>query len=126
MSHEIRTPLNGVLGMAHSLKSDNLPRDQAEKVKTILDSGETLMSILNDVLDLSKIEAGRLEIVPSAADLRHMIARVHKLYLPMADEKGLRLTASDRRRHSAIYLMRPRQGASVPGQPCLQRGEIHR
>jgi signal transduction histidine kinase/DNA-binding NarL/FixJ family response regulator len=92
MSHEIRTPLNGVLGMAHSLKLDNLPREQAEKVKTILDSGETLMSILNDVLDLSKIEAGRLEIVPSAADLRHMIGRVHKLYLPIAEEKGLRLT----------------------------------
>ena len=92
MSHEIRTPLNGVLGMAHSLKLDNLPREQAEKVKTILDSGETLMSILNDVLDLSKIEADRLEIVPSAADLQHMIARVHKLDLPIAEEKGLRLT----------------------------------
>jgi signal transduction histidine kinase/CheY-like chemotaxis protein len=92
MSHEIRTPLNGVLGMAHSLKLDNLPREQADKVMTILDSGEALMSILNDVLDLSKIEAGRLEIVPSDADLRHMIGRVHKLYLPMAEEKGLRLT----------------------------------
>jgi signal transduction histidine kinase len=92
MRHEIRTPLNGVLGMAHSLKSDNLPREQAEKVMAILDSGEMLMSILNDILDLSKIEAGRLEIVPSDADLRHMIARVHKLYLPMAEEKGLGLT----------------------------------
>ena len=92
MSHEIRTPLNGVLGMAHSLKSDNLPREQADKVMTILDSGKTLMSILNDVLDLSKIEAGRLEIVPSNADLRHIIGRVHKLYLPMAEEKGLLLT----------------------------------
>ncbi len=91
MSHEIRTPLNGVLGMAHSLKLDQLPREQAKKVMTILDSGETLMSILNDVLDLSKIEAGRLEIVPSDADLRHIIARVVKLYLPMAEEKGLRL-----------------------------------
>jgi signal transduction histidine kinase/DNA-binding NarL/FixJ family response regulator len=92
MSHEIRTPLNGVLGMAHSLKSDNLPREQADKVMTILDSGKTLMSILNDVLDLSKIESGRLEIVPSSADLRHIIGRVHKLYLPMAEEKGLLLT----------------------------------
>ena len=92
MSHEIRTPLNGVLGMAHSLKLDNLPREQAEKVKTILDSGEMLMSILNDVLDLSKIEAGRLEIVPSDADVGHMIARVHKLYLPIAEDKGLRFT----------------------------------
>jgi signal transduction histidine kinase/CheY-like chemotaxis protein len=92
MSHEIRTPLNGVLGMAQALRSENLPQDQAEKVTTILDSGETLMSILNDVLDLSKLQAGKVEIVPTDMDLRHICGRVHKIFVPKAEEKGLRFT----------------------------------
>lgn len=65
MSHEIRTPLNGVLGMAQSLRDDTLSPVQREKVAIILDSGNTLMAVLNDILDLSKIEAGKLEISPS-------------------------------------------------------------
>ncbi len=59
MSHEIRTPLNGVLGMAQSLVNDGLLGDQREKVDVILESGKTLTALLNDVLDLSKIEAGQ-------------------------------------------------------------------
>jgi signal transduction histidine kinase/DNA-binding NarL/FixJ family response regulator len=92
MSHEIRTPLNGVLGMAQALRSENLPHDQAEKVTTILDSGETLMSILNDVLDLSKLQAGKVEMVPTDTDLRHVCGRIHKIFSPKAEEKGLRFS----------------------------------
>lgn len=60
MSHEIRTPLNGILGMAQVLENDRICASQRECVKTILESGQTLMALLNDVLDLSKIEAGSI------------------------------------------------------------------
>jgi signal transduction histidine kinase/DNA-binding NarL/FixJ family response regulator len=92
MSHEIRTPLNGVLGMAQSLQAEHLTPSQEEQVSTIIDSGETLMALLNDVLDLSKIEAGKFEIVPTTTDLRHKLARVFKLFEPRALEKGLHFT----------------------------------
>jgi signal transduction histidine kinase len=92
MSHEIRTPLNGVLGMAQSLQSDALTEEQEEKVNLILDSGQMLMTLLNDVLDISKIEAGKLEIVPATVDLRYLVSRVYKLFLPVAEEKGIGFT----------------------------------
>ncbi len=92
MSHEIRTPLNGVLGMAEALSRDGLPPDQQEKVEIILDSGKTLLTILNDVLDLSKIEAGKLDIAPVDGDLGHTVQRLIALWTPIASEKGLSLT----------------------------------
>ncbi len=91
MSHEIRTPLNGVLGMAQVLERESLTAPQAECVRTILDSGETLMALLNDVLDLSKIEAGKLNIQPINAELRSLFVHLHKLFLPRALEKSLTL-----------------------------------
>ena len=92
MSHEIRTPLNGVLGMADVLSQEDLPPRQADCVNTIRESGKTLMAILNDVLDLSKIEAGKLEISPVDSNLRHVFSSIHKLFLPRAEEKGIALT----------------------------------
>ncbi|MGF1622534.1 MAG: response regulator [Rhodomicrobiaceae bacterium] len=91
MSHEIRTPLNGVLGMAQCLQAGQLTPEQEEQVGTILDSGQTLMALLNDVLDISKIETGKLEIVPAATDLPHKLTRVYKLFQPQANDKGLHL-----------------------------------
>ena len=91
MSHEIRTPLNGILGMAQVLSMGQLSGAQSEQVATILDSGKTLMSILNDILDLSKIEAGRLDISPVTGDLRHKLSRVKKLHEPTALERGIAL-----------------------------------
>ena len=70
MSHEIRTPLNGVLGMAQALGAGELRADQRAKVDTLLDSGKTLMALVSDVLDISKIEAGKLELAPASACLR--------------------------------------------------------
>lgn len=91
MSHEIRTPLNGIMGMAQVMSSTELTDQQREYMSTILDSGKTLMALLNDVLDLSKIEAGKLDLAPADADLHHILRRIRKLWLPRAQEKGLDL-----------------------------------
>jgi signal transduction histidine kinase/AmiR/NasT family two-component response regulator len=91
MSHEIRTPLNGILGMAQALSARDLNTDEQDMVSTILESSKSLMTILNDILDLSKIEAGRLELSPIEGDLRHRLSRLQKFYQPTAEEKGLYL-----------------------------------
>jgi PAS domain S-box-containing protein len=91
MSHEIRTPLNGVLGMAQSLVADGLSPSQLEKVNVILDSGKTLTALLNDVLDLSKIEAGKIEIACVDGDLALTFDRLRQLFLQRAVERGLNI-----------------------------------
>jgi len=91
MSHEIRTPLNGVLGMAQALEADDLTPAQKEKVGIILDSGKSLMALLNDVLDLTKIEAGKLEISAVPGDFLHTMKRTRQLFQSTAEEKGLDL-----------------------------------
>ena len=102
MSHEIRTPLNGVLGMAQALATDDLTPTQQEKVAIILDSGKSLMTLLNDVLDLSKIEAGKLEISPVPGDFLHTMKRTRQLFQTQATDKGLELVF----RHSANFPQR--------------------
>ena len=92
MSHELRTPMNGVLGMARLLADMDLPKVAKERIEIITDSGQTLMSLLNDVLDLSRIESGKLEITPAAGDVAHSCRRVIDLWRPQAQEKGLTLT----------------------------------
>ena len=89
MSHEIRTPLNGVMGMAQVLEGTHLDAAQREFVSTIIESGKTLMALLNDVLDLSKIEAGKFDIVPADTDVAHLMRRMYRLWKPRAEEKGL-------------------------------------
>ena len=91
MSHEIRTPLNGILGMAQILEQEQLNAFQVEGIRTILESGKTLMSLLNDVLDLSKIEAGMLRIEQTDGDLRDTIGHINKLFSHCAQEKCLSL-----------------------------------
>jgi signal transduction histidine kinase/CheY-like chemotaxis protein len=92
MSHEIRTPLNGIMGMAQVLEAAGLAPEHREYVSTIIESGKTLMALLNDVLDLSKIEAGKFDIVPTDANVQHMLRRQLKLWKPKAEEKGLELS----------------------------------
>ena len=89
MSHELRTPMNGVLGMAHALDRTELSAQQRGFVDTLLRSGGGLMTILNDILDLAKIEAGRFDIEVRAFDLRQTLSRTCDLWAPAAQEKGL-------------------------------------
>ena len=89
MSHELRTPLHGVLGMAQSLRNDALTPAQAKRVGVILQQGESLLGMLNDLLDLSRIEAGALELEPVEYDLEHLTRGVVAAYEPLALKKGL-------------------------------------
>ncbi len=89
VSHEIRTPLNGMLGMAQALQEDDLAPRQQDKIATILELGKTLMSIINDVLDMSKIEAGKLEFSPVDCNLRQVVSGVVSLFEPQAGAKGI-------------------------------------
>ncbi|OLQ84859.1 TMAO reductase system sensor histidine kinase/response regulator TorS [Vibrio ponticus] len=92
MSHEIRTPMNGVLGTARLLKDAGLNSQQAYYVDIINRSGKTLLAILNDVLDYSKIEAGHLEIRPVDFNLHYMVDDVNQLMQGRAQEKHLELS----------------------------------
>lgn len=92
MSHELRTPMNGVLGMTELLNRSPLSQEQRRHVHTLRYSGEVLLAILNDVLDLSKIEAGKLTITPSTVDTVQLVERVAALWRPRAQDKGLILS----------------------------------
>ena len=92
MSHELRTPMNGVLGLAHALRGTQLDERQAEYLEMIEQSGHGLMTILNDILDLSKIEAGKLELEPAPFDIRKLAAQTHLVWSETARLKSLDLT----------------------------------
>ncbi|MBI1392031.1 MAG: response regulator [Alphaproteobacteria bacterium] len=94
MSHEIRTPLNGLMGMAQVLVDRDLTPPQRECVDIILSSGELLLTVVNDVLDLSKIEAGKMHIESIPTDLRRCLDHLVRLWAPKAAEKGLSLRLS--------------------------------
>ncbi|MEM7496893.1 MAG: ATP-binding protein [Pseudomonadota bacterium] len=91
MSHELRTPMNGVIGMADLLRSSKLGEEQRIAVETIVRSGENMLEIINDVLDLSKVEAGALELASQRVDLHELIEDIGALLAPSARSKGLEL-----------------------------------
>ena len=92
MSHELRTPMNGVLGMAHALKLSGLDARQDGQVDVMIASGEGLMSILGDILDISKIEAGKMEIEAVPTDLGALCQTTTMLWADAASAKGVVLS----------------------------------
>jgi signal transduction histidine kinase/AmiR/NasT family two-component response regulator len=94
MSHEIRTPLNGVLGMAQAMAADVLEPIQRGRLETIRQSGEALLAILNDVLDISKIEAGKLSLETIDFDLGEILRGAHAAFTQLANKKGVSFALS--------------------------------
>lgn len=89
MSHELRTPFNGVLGMLNLLERTALTARQREYVGTARGSADHLLSLLNDILDVSAIETGKMAIHPHVTDLHALVANIEQLMQPVAAQKGL-------------------------------------
>lgn len=92
MSHEIRTPMNGIMGMSEILEDMPLSDEAHQNVKLIRQSASGLLQVINDVLDISSLEAGRLQILEEDFDLRECVQTAVGLLRPVAEGKGLKLT----------------------------------
>lgn len=91
MSHEIRTPLNSIIGFTHLLKKNNTVNDGPIYINSIENASQNLLEIVNDILDISKIEAGMMRIVKAPFNLSEMVQSVQSLFIEKAKEKGLML-----------------------------------
>ncbi|MCX5828723.1 MAG: response regulator [Deltaproteobacteria bacterium] len=92
MSHEIRTPMNAILGMAELLAETPLTKEQQKYVRVFNNAGENLLGIINDILDLSKVEAGHVHLEHIDFDLREMVERIGEIMCVRANNKGVELT----------------------------------
>lgn len=93
VSHEMRTPLNGVIGMASLLKETSLSPEQLSYVAAVETSGEALLSLINEILDFSRIEAGKLEIITEDVEIEPLVEGVVELLAPRAQDKGIEIAA---------------------------------
>ncbi|QTC92828.1 ATP-binding protein [Brevundimonas goettingensis] len=113
ISHELRTPMNGVLGAAQLLETTDLRPAQANYVSIIRQSGESLLVQLNDILDLTKIEAGRLEIDPVATETSDLLERLIGPFRAQAEAKGLDFSVERTGEHPALVRIDPLRLAQI-------------
>ncbi|CAM5344181.1 histidine kinase OS=Streptomyces tendae OX=1932 GN=GUR47_36185 PE=4 SV=1 [Streptomyces tendae] len=130
MSHELRTPLNSLLILAQLLAqnpSRNLTPKQVEYAGIIHSAGSDLLQLINDILDLSKVEAGKMDVSPERVTLRQLI-RVRRGHLPAHDERrsGLEFRVATAAGAPADLLTDDSRLRQVAAQPAVQRGEVHR
>ncbi|WP_345224500.1 PAS domain S-box protein [Hymenobacter koreensis] len=92
MSHELRTPMNGIIGMIDLLHQTVASEEQEEYVDTLRKSSDALLAILNDILDLSKIQAGKMALSVEGMDLHYTLEKIHSLFANRATQKNLRFT----------------------------------
>jgi len=95
MSHELRTPFNGIMGILSVLASTPLSPPQADLIHTVNNSAEHFLKLLNDILDTSALESGKISIQTEAVDLRTLMMDVHAIMLPLALQKNLNFTLLD-------------------------------
>jgi len=107
MSHEIRTPLNGVLGMVQAMEADPMPAVQRSRLAVVRKSGEALTAMLNDVLDLSKIEAGRLALETLPFDLHEVLEASRAAFEVVAEAKGLEFSLHVDESATGVFLGDP-------------------
>jgi signal transduction histidine kinase/CheY-like chemotaxis protein len=94
VSHEIRTPISGIMGMADLLRDASLDPENASYVEAIRSSGSVLVGLIDEILDLAKIEAGRFDLVAETVDLRRLAESVVELLAPRAQSKGIEIACS--------------------------------
>ena len=108
VSHELRTPMNGILGMAQLFLMPDVTQDERyEYAKTILDSGQTLLTLLNDILDLSKVESGTLRLAHAECDLRQIVEETAALFAESAHVKNLDVRSNWHGPKAVRYLLDP-------------------
>jgi PAS domain S-box-containing protein len=107
MSHELRTPLNAILGFGQLLAMDDLPGDQQDSVDHILRAGRHLLELINEVLDISRIEAGKLSLSPEPVPLDELLRETQDLVRPLAHQSSIHLLEESRQQR--LYVLADRQ-----------------